>query len=173
MRRQLLWGLMVWATPLTAQDWPLGCFARTYDAAHLAAQPDQTVAALSIDFDLTDSPDYPRSAEVRALMADTDRTRAEGSVGLVLENGGACRRYDTVQPWQSHDAQAGLPVCSADCDGGYFEILSAKPDEILIGGGMALLGAEGCGPTSYLGDDIMEGRTVYRLYAASPEACAP
>lgn len=173
MKRQLLLGLIVCATPLTAQDWPLGCYARTYDAAHLAAQPDQTVAALSIKFQLSDNPDYQRSADLRAQMADTARTRAEGSVGLVLENGGSCRRYDAVQSWQSDDAQAGLPVCSADCDGGYFEILSATPDEMLIRGGMALLGAEGCGPTSHLGDDNATGRTVYKLYAVSPEACKP
>lgn len=173
MRNIICISAILAVAPAFADDMPLGCYARTYDAAHLAAQPDQTVAALSIDFDLSDNPSYPRSAEVRARMADTARTRAEGSVGLVLENAGSCRRYDAVQPWQSDDTQAGLPVCSADCDGGYFEILSATPDEMLIRGGMALLGAEGCGPASHLGDDNATGRTVYKLYAVSPEACKP
>ncbi len=172
MRNITCISLALYATSINAEDMPLGCFTRTYDTAHLAANPNQTVASLWIDFSLSDSPGYPRTAEVRAQMADAPSTRAAGSVGMFLGNGTGCRRYDDVQPWQAESAQAGLPVCSADCDGGYFEILSASDDQVVIRSpGLAIMGDDGCGPVASLRDDNDSDATIYKLFAAPPAMC--
>jgi hypothetical protein len=63
-----------------------GCYARTYDAAHLAAHPDQVVAGMRLNF-----------------------VRADGSEGMNAAPGSVIAFLDVVLADQGHVARASAP----------------------------------------------------------------
>lgn len=144
------------ALPLCAQVPQAGtCYERSYDAAHLAAHPDQGVAALRLWFfdEIADAADR-RAVIVAAVMAD----QGQGARDLV--GGMELRQF----------ALCSAEACFVECDGGSFAATARPPAGLEIATeGFSLGMANACGGSS----DLWEGRrTVYRLSAAAPEVCA-
>lgn len=135
------------------------CFSRDYDAAHLARNPDQGVAALRLLFlDEYEGAADRRIVIVRALMADQGQGRRDGVAGLTLQSTMYC----------SDDPGLG-PACFVDCDGGHIA-LEPTPQGLRLQTSFAALGQpETCGASSDLAEG---GPTRYRLDPAPPEVCA-
>jgi hypothetical protein len=151
--------LLVLAAPgLAAAEGPApGCYARDYDAAHLEAHPEQVVSAMRLRVDSPDA-NGEAPAELRVVLADQGRARAEGLGGRSLAQALACT-----------DRGQG-PACGVECDGGLFAVvedaegLTLTTDRLLVGD------AEECGGSFDLVE--REGEPVsYRLLRADPSAC--
>ena len=130
-----------------------GCYARDYDAAHLAANPAQGVAGLRLwVFDEGAN----RGGLIEARMAAQGQGARDGVAGQSLTQVLICNAVDGG--------------CFVECDGGGF---SSTP----VDGGIQIttdhfaLGEEGCGGYSNLAE-VPGQVTTYRLTAAAPEACA-
>lgn len=144
------------AGPLFAQvPGPGQCFARGYDAAHLAAHPSQGVEALRLwfyDADLDDP--ASRMVIVEARMAGQGQAVAFGVEGMVLTSTLFC--------------EAG--GCFVECDGGGFTALALPDGGLEIATeGMSIGTPETCGGTADLAEG---GPTRYRLAAVPATACA-
>ena len=154
------WALLplVISSPLAAQDLPQGCFARDYDATHLAAHPDQVVAALRLLFEPPD-----RFGDtwvlVAATLADQGRAAERGLGGQTLDQFARCDHYNSG------------PGCAIDCDGGSFELTAMSAGRIEI----SLIGfpvgpSDSCGGAFNLAE-VWGQATTYRLDAAVPATC--
>lgn len=142
------------ALPAWAQVPAPGCYARTYDAAHLAAHPAQGVAALRL-WVFDDTPGSP-AVLVSARMADQGQGAADGVGGQVLTQYAYC------------DPAEGS--CFVECDGGSFATRAAPDGGLTLTTSHFSLGeGEGCGGFSNLSEG---GETVYRLLSAPVETCA-
>lgn len=148
------------ALPAWAEDsFPVGCFARSYSAEHLAAHPGQGIAALAVSF--TEEGDWPGESYffVRALMSDQGQAARDGVEGLTLFEGGTCRHENRN--------------CFVDCDGGGFDLISWEGDTIVIATRGMRLTLDGCDSDAISGlNESPSGETRYRLAAAPPEACS-
>lgn len=174
LRRPVL-GLCLALLALPAQAAPpQGCYARTYDAAHLAANPDQVVAAMSLSFDYDPAPDFalipPGSfgAAISVVLAGQghvardkapDEGYPDGFGGASMHNVLLC-------------ADDGSSIrCRIDCDAGGFQItrhddtmLEFRTDYLVVGMGQA------CGGFTDLAERPGEPVT-YRLSRAPDAAC--
>jgi len=148
------------AAPVMANEaFPIGCFARSYSADHLAAHPGQGIAALSIEF--SEEGDWPGESYffVRARMSDRGQAARDGVQGMTLFEGGTCRHENSN--------------CYVDCDGGGFDLISWDGDTVLIATSGMRLTLDGCdGDAISSLNETYDGETRYRLYAAQPEACS-
>lgn len=149
------------ASPAWAQIPPAGtCFARDYDAAHLAAHPAQGVAGLRIRFHpAPEGTDMAGLAVLSVRMADQGQARADGAGGMTLRQVANCRDG----------------ACFVECDGGTLT-LTALPDGALdlTTDHFAIGATQGCGEGEVI-SNLAEGvgaSTVYRLAAAPAAACA-
>ena len=150
--------MVVGLSPLPAMATPGGCYAAAYDAAHLAANPDQVVETLALYF----TPDANREGiarvELRAVMARQGHAARRGVGGTTLEEFGLCSPEGS---------------CVIACDGGSFSILSADEATIEIETTDARVSAQPCTPglpVSTLAD-IPGEITTYRLSRAPDSAC--
>lgn len=133
-----------------------GCYARDYDAAHLAANPAQGVAALRLWL-FDETPGAP-AAIIAARMAAQGQGVADGVAGQELLQYTYC------------DADDG--ECFVECDGGSFDTFPQADGGVILSTGHFTIGDnDGCGGSSSL---LEEGasETRYRLAAAAPEVCA-
>lgn len=143
------------AGPLAAQvpdAWQ--CFARGYDAAHLAANPRQGVEALRLwfyDADLADP--ASRAVIVEARMAHQGQALAAGVGGLTLSSTLYCEGDG----------------CFVECDGGGFTVRPFGEGIELTTTGAVIGTAESCGGAADLAEG---GLTRYRLAAVPEAACA-
>jgi hypothetical protein len=132
------------------------CFARDYDAGHLARNPAQVVRNMRILL-----PDDPRRDGLRlsVTLADQGHVVADGMAGRSLGQGLFCL-----------DGPGPL-TCGVECDGGLLVvtrrdagILEFRTDRLTVGD------AEDCGGSVDLAE--RPGQPVtYRLFAAPMAAC--
>lgn len=144
--------------PLAGHATPEGCYARSYDAAHLAAHPEQVVAELSLYFTPDSTRDGSAYVEVRSVMARQGHAARRGVGGALLEEFGRC------------DADG---TCVIACDGGTFDILAENGESVEIGTADARVSAQPCTPglpVSTLADRPGE-ITTHRLTRAPDSAC--
>lgn len=160
-QRGLFWGLLLaagLAAPAQAGPLPEGCYARTYDGAHLAAHPDQVVAEMHLHLFPPDAIQTQGGAFLRVRVADQGHAGPAGFGGRILTQGLTCFPGER---W----------MCGVDCDGGTFEITRSGGDTLIIRTRYLTVGdTEECGGAI----DIAEhpGQPVsYRLTRADPTQC--
>ena len=129
----------VYATSLTAQDIPTGCYVREYSKEHLKQNPAQIVDRMSILFDPPDSEGYGW-ADVQVLLADQGHAARDGYGGKRVSGGGI-------------NVNGSLRFDSSSCDGGGFEVIASDANTITIKTYGFVLGA-GCGEWDEEGEDI-------------------
>jgi hypothetical protein len=151
------------AAPAPAPAWaqvpgPDACFVRSYDDAHLARNPGQGVRALRLWFhDAMRGDPETRSVIVEAVMADQGQARADGVGGMTLRQTAFC-------------TDEGGGTCFVECDGGGFATAARSGGGLdIVTDRFAIGEVESCGGSTDLSEG---GRTVYRLDAAPPVACA-
>ncbi len=153
---------------------PEGCWRRDYDAAHLAAQPAQTVTRLAVRLAPYES-EHGRWSEalVEAHFRDDPETYVQWLHCWVPTPGEGL----------TDGAPAGALLCGVDCDGGTFVAWERAPGELLLrtegfvvagGCGAPILDADGEPiaepPTRHVEDDG-PGATTFLLRAAPLAAC--
>jgi hypothetical protein len=138
-----------------AQD---GCFARDFGAAHLAANPDQVVAELSLYFTADAVRPGMRYAEIAARMAPQGHALRRGVGGMRLEEFALC-------------SAAG--VCAIACDGGSFTISAFDGDSIEIQTADARVSAQPCTPDTVVSTlaSLPGEITTFRLTRAVDRRC--
>lgn len=146
--------------PLSAEATPLGCYARDYDEAHLAAHPDQVVRSIRLDFRHDEKCDQDWVA-IAAIMADQGHARRDGHGGRHFDQSASC-----------HHGDNGF-ACSVDCDGGSFTVTREEGDILEITTYHFSMGAaDGCGGVTNLAEALTYGEpTIYRLYRSSADDC--
>lgn len=147
------------ASPLAAQSAPEGCFARDYSAAHLAAQPDQVVDCITVNFAPSDHDDTQTIAVIRVLMANQGHAARNGIGGMILG--------EAATNW------ADPLTFGIDCDGGTLEVTRQDGDMIEFRTQYLRVSTEGCSGDSVAGD-LAEHHgewTTYRLFSADPSFC--
>ncbi len=147
--------------PSMAQTVPEGCFVREYDAAHLAAHPNQFVERLALWFD-----PEPHAAsditlvEITASTSSNGRAIDEGIAGLRMTETGA----NFANPLQF----------GVECDGGSFDVVRYDGNTLVIETEYVRVALEGCGgeigQTTSLAE-VPGQATRYLLYRAHPSAC--
>jgi len=144
------------ATPLQAQDVPLGCYTRDYSQQHLAQNPEQIVDRMSILFT---KDDVYMGAHVQVLLADQGHAGRDGYGGMrVSETAG-----DFIGPL----------IFGIECDGGSFEVIANTGDSITIETSYFRLAEDGCvdeGIRTSLAESG-GGATRYLLHRAENAAC--
>lgn len=142
--------------PAAAQLPANGCYQRTYDAAHLSANPGQGVAELTLW--LFDEAPGARAALLAARMADQGQGAADAVAGQVLNQSAFCPE--------------GEAACYVECDGGWFEATALADGGMMLATTHFALGeGEGCGGRSNLAE-AGAGATRYRLAAVPAAQCA-
>lgn len=134
-----------------------GCYARRYTPEHLAAQPEQVVARMSLWIGGAAGPGET-AAELVVLLADQGRARAEGLGGTELIQAMACQ-----------DRPEGF-VCGVECDGGVMQVTMDEDGSLRLSTDRLLAGGDDCGGGFDLVERIGE-RVTYRLDPDLPEAC--
>ena len=134
------------------------CYARDYDAAHLAAHPGQGVAALRLwFFDETADAQSSRSALVQATMAEQGQATRDGVGGRQLTQYATC---DTA-----------TDTCYVECDGGSFVVSPVGTDGLRLATSFFAMGdVESCGGFTDLAEQ-QGSETVYQLTAAPAALC--
>ena len=99
----------------TAQDVPLGCYARDYSDEHLAKRTEQVVDRLSIRFSKSGE---RTTAEVKVLLADQGHAGRAG--------------YGGRQASEVADNYAAPLRFNVECDGGGFDVVKSDSNGILI-----------------------------------------
>ena len=137
-----------------------GCWARHYDAAHLAGHPDQLVTWMALSID---------------VAIDSELDTVTYGFGLGVQRRGETGPADAVG--QCYDRPEGVG-CYAECDGGGFLLRRTKtPVPLLLDmrhvGFLRVLDCgedEGDAPSR---PDLTPGHDdrVFLLYPAEPEAC--
>lgn len=148
------------ASAAAAQDGPsLGCYARDYTAAHLAAHPEQVVARIVMRV----RPDVPGGATTVADLAVWT-----GDQGHVRKAGQGGRRFDQA-PICWREGKAAL--CGVECDGGILRVERDDGEVLQFATDYLLVGGEGCGGAVDLAE--RPGQAVsYRLGRAPEATCA-
>ncbi|MBS8228047.1 hypothetical protein [Vannielia litorea] len=172
MRSIIFTSALLAAGAATAQEFQGECWARDYSAAHLASQPEQTVAKLRVSFRQWEGSTV---ADIRATMADTAYTRADETAGKTYSNVLFCGPHQAGAGWPDW-LEDGRMTCQGECDGGFFQVVSLEPGALTIRTqGVAVTDGMGCGST--LVADVMPGDgnryvlTTYRLESAPPQVC--
>ena len=144
------------APAAAAQTWPEGCFTRHYDAAHLAAYPDQIVERVSLRLRRED---FGMGFRLIARLAPQGHTGLAGFGGMIMSEEGQCTD--------------GQP-CYVYCDGGGFTLTRASEDSIdITTDHMRIARGDACDGTSEV-SDLSEGpgqSTTYRLYRSRDQLC--
>ena len=172
MRSIICISALLAAGAATAQQFEGECWARDYGAAHLAGQPEQTVAKLRVRFRLWEG---NRVADIAATMADNAYTRADDTAGKDYSNVLFCGAHEGGDGWPEW-LEGGLMTCQGECDGGFFQVAALAPGALTIRTeGVAVSDGTGCGST--LVADVVPGDgdsyvlTDYLLESAPPAVC--
>ena len=160
MRSTIFTSALIFMANAAAAELPEGCYHRSYSAAHLAGQPQQVVAEITLRIGPSVLNDGEIDADLRILTTDMSRTRAEGVANTTLTQWLMC-----------FDDENDLVGCAVECDGGYMEFLMFDDSELLFSTNYLTVGdREGCGGAI----DISEGPgdlTRYLLKRADPARC--
>jgi hypothetical protein len=149
--------LLVLAVPASAQGMPQGCWARDYDAAHLAANPGQVVRSMRLDFGR--DPDLGPVARLEVVLADQGHAGRAGLGGAWMAQGLMCFE------------DAGRATCVVECDGGSFEVVAQADGRIDIRTRYLLVGTDDdCGGPVDLAE-VPDTPVTYRLFRAPDTAC--
>ncbi|MDU8929993.1 hypothetical protein RXV86_21620 [Alisedimentitalea sp. MJ-SS2] len=144
----------------------LGCFARDYSDAHLAAHPDQIVDRIWLEFfkyppEVFDGDDP--YASVRTLTANQGHVARDGFGGQVFDGGMFC------YPDQRRGGDAWN--CSVDCDGGWFQIIRDDGEVLELRTRYVMVGdTETCGGAIDLAERPQQFVT-YRLNRVDDAVC--
>jgi len=150
--------LLATALPAVAQDTFVGCWARDYDAAHLAAHPAQVVRSMRLYVD--PGPAVGLAAILSVVLEDQGRVRGQGLAGRRLEQYLMC-----------FDDDAGRITCGVECDGGSFEVLSLTADRVDIRTSWLLVGdVDDCGGAVDIAE-VENQPVTYRLLRAPDADC--
>ncbi|MEX3014303.1 hypothetical protein [Gymnodinialimonas hymeniacidonis] len=147
--------------PAAAQTVPEGCFVREYDAAHLAAHPNQFVERLALNFD----PEPHATSRITEVVIIADMA----SQGRALTGGFAGLRMTEIGGNFAGPLQFGV-----ECDGGSFDVVRYDGESLLIETEYVRVALEGCGGEINQSTSLAEIRgeaTRYLLYRAHPSAC--
>ncbi len=141
---------------------PEGCFERRYDAAHLARNPDQVVAEISVAFGDFDG-DVTPWMDVRVRAADQGHAAQAGQGGGLFDNIARCSPSDaTLYGWS----------CSVECDGGTLNIEALDDRKLVMSTGFFLVGTgDDCGGEMDLAEQPTQTVT-YRLSRVPDQRCA-
>ncbi|EBA13689.1 hypothetical protein [Roseobacter sp. CCS2] len=144
------------ATPVTAQDVPVGCYVRDYSDEHLAKYPEQVVDRISIMFGPYEGIVW---ADVKVLLADQGHASRDGIGGRYLS--------ETAGNF-NEPLEFGV-----ECDGGSFDIVSFDMDTIEIETRRFRLSVDGCGGEETYSDLLETGSssTTYTLNRSKLGAC--
>jgi hypothetical protein len=142
-----------------AQPVPQGCFARDYDAAHLAAHPEQVVDWITIRFAPWHHADATHVAYIRAGTANQGHAGDRGLGGRQFSDGA----LNWMEP-----LRFGI-----ECDGGNFLITRHTGYLLEIQTQYLRLSSDGCGEGRVIFDlaERQGEQTTYRLFAADPAVC--
>lgn len=155
-------------SPMLAQEHPTGCYHRSYDTDHLAANPDQTVAALSVDFYTSES--GLKLANIEALVAKTPGTINDELDGKTFSNVAICGVHE-AHPMDADWVRAGSIHCGIECDGGFFEVISVDAQTLVVRtDGLRLTSEDSCGGPFRMRDEGA-GPTTYKLFAVPMDSC--
>ena len=149
---------MVLAVPVVADPIPMGCFERTYDAAHIASHPNQIVDWVRLEISENDTFDVI-DAFLEARFSNQGRVKGTKSAGKILDQLLSCQEFGSG------------PGCAVDCDGGSFRFVRVSEKSITIETEGVTLGVtEGCGGSESLAEHL--GETVrYRLNRVDDAIC--
>ena len=154
--RRLPLALLLLPAPALAQLPAPGCYARDYDAAHLAAHPGQGVAGLRLWFFAEDREGNTPAALVEARMAAQGQAARDGVGGAVLT------QYAVCDP---------IGACYVECDGGAFTTEPQADGGLRITTSYFRVGeSDSCAGPS----DLAEAETAatsYHLAAVPVEQC--
>ena len=136
----------------------LGCFARTYDRAHLARHPDQLITAVKLRI-------YkPPENEAQYWFGAQFKVRGRSKP---LNTGGAC--YD-VNELDERGFTSGV-YCFVECDGGGVNVVPHAGGAMMY---LKRIRVAECGQDVIDGgDELTEGKDdrVFRLDRANAAAC--
>lgn len=137
-----------YATYIAGRDGAAPCYARTYDAKHLAAHPKQKVVHFFVTRSAADQGAPPKSFDLSFGF------RLKGSTDSFASEAGCAAKGDGA-------------LCSAEGDGGQFR-LTPRPDGLLVTvvERLELEGIESFSPDLMKSDD-----REFRLYASPPGEC--
>jgi hypothetical protein len=151
---------------------PEGCFARAYDAAHLAAHPDQVVASMTLSFDYDPSADFATvppggfGASLTVILANQGHVTGERAPDEGYPDGFGGAHMDNVLLCEEH---GGIIRCGVACDSGGFEVtrydgreLAIRTDYLMVGMG------QDCGGFTDLAEH--QGQPVTFLLTRAPAA---
>ncbi len=147
------------AAPALAQDGgpPFGCYARDYDAAHLAAHPDQVVDRITLRVYRDQHGQHVAGLQV--LTANQGHVAMSGNGGQVFDQWLVC--------WE----ESGTQFCGVECDGGSFQVTRYTGEALTIELRSLWVGdVQGCGGAVDIGE--RPGQSVkYRLDVMPDSAC--
>lgn len=131
------------------------CYERSYSAAHLKKNPNQTVREIAIRFTAAHGERY---AGVRVVFRGDDRPYTNGLICW------------TPEPADHGDAFIG---CSVECDGGAFVARRRGDDAILVETAGFLVSGDCDADEGALRrvEDEGAAKTVYKLYATPLADC--
>lgn len=146
-----------------AQEGPeTGCYARSYDAAHMAAHPDQVVEALRMRiFDQTHDGYTNRFATLYVDFANQGHVRRDGHGAQLLDQYLIC-----------YTDSEGRPGCAVECDGGSFYAIRQDDKGMTIETRYLMVGDnEGCGGAIDMAE-IVDTPVKYRLNRVQAAVCS-
>ena len=149
--------LLAWPLAVLAEGPASGCWARNYDAEHLAAHPEQVAAWLSLAI-LGKNEAGETEARLRIALANQGRAATEGMGGQILDQHLICGDW-------GHG-----PACGVECDGGQASVAEGPGGTLVLTTGRLLVGGEGCEGEFDIVERLGEPVT-YRLERAAPGDC--
>lgn len=138
---------LAFVTTVNAGEIPIGCFARTYDSAHLAAHPDQIVRAVKLR--LYKAPPDARFFALEMQLRGRDKP---------LKTGGYCKGA----------------ACKVECDGGGVNIAPSGDDVMMRLDRIRMVACDASDIELFEGgEDVTGGKDdrVFRLYRAPDALC--
>ncbi len=154
----MLASVVLAALPAAAAGPEPGCWVRNYSPSHLARNPAQIVASITLKVQQVPGL-RDRHATLAATFADQGRVAGGPYAGQMLVQQLTC--------WQD----GPLKGCSVECDGGSFVVTRENAASLTIETDYLMIGdTEGCGGVEDLAEST--GRPVkYRLDRADASLC--
>lgn len=156
VRSTIFISALLLGAPGVAETFPEGCFARDYDAAHLAAHPAQVVSRMALNFWRDGEGTLFR---IRVRMASQGHALSDGTAGRSMAEEGLCEPDGP---------------CYVFCDGGGFRVIAMSRDAIdITTDWMRVVSTDPCEGEDLVSDlaEVPGQPTTYRLFASAPAVC--